>query len=29
VLSAYWADPEEMEIRLFKPGEWRGDFLET
>jgi hypothetical protein len=29
VLSAYWADPAEMEFRLFKPGEWRGDFLEA
>lgn len=29
VLSAYWADPEEMEIRLLEPGEWQGDFREA
>ena len=28
-LSAYWEDPEEMDIRLLKPGEWQRDFLEA
>jgi hypothetical protein len=29
VLSAYWADPEELEIRLLEPGDWQGNFLEA
>lgn len=28
VLSAHWVAPEEVEIRLFEPGEWQLDFLE-
>lgn len=27
VLSACWGDPEEIEIRLLKPGNWQQDFL--
>lgn len=29
VLSAYWADAEEIEIRHLKPGDWQRDFLQA
>jgi hypothetical protein len=29
VLSACWGDPEQVEIRSLKPGNWQRDFLEA